>query len=140
MDTEKSPSGKASQTAPGDAGHDRKIKVVALLQDLLFGGTQRQALELLRRMDRNRFQVELWTLLPGDDFAPLAREWDIPVRALTRGRITGPGCLARLWRLSRSEKVDVLMPMTVVPNIWGRVIGRLAGVRAVIGSCARGRR
>ncbi len=116
----------------------KRLKVVALLQDLLFGGTQRQALELLRRMDPGRFDVQLWTMLPGDDFAPLAHAWGIPVRFLNKGRHVGPACLLGLWRLLRSERPDVLMPMTVVPNIWGRIIGRLAKVPAVVGSCRGG--
>jgi len=30
------------------------------------------------------------------------------------------------------------MPLTAVPNIWGRVLGRLAGVPAVVGTCRGG--
>lgn len=112
--------------------------VVALLEDLLFGGTQRQALELLRRMDPTRFAVQVWTMLPGDDFAPLAQEWGIPVRSLNQKHSVGPRCLSGLWRELRSQRPDVLLPLTVVPNIWGRILGRLAGVPAIVGSCRGG--
>jgi hypothetical protein len=36
---------------------------VFLLQDLKFGGTQRQALELARRLDPHRFHPETWLLV-----------------------------------------------------------------------------
>lgn len=114
------------------------VPVVLLLQDLCFGGTQRQALELARHLDPRRFAVQVWTLLPGADFAPLAAQWGLPVRALSQGARVGPGCLLALWRGLRAERPRLLLPMTVVPNVWGRIFGRLAGVEAIIGSCRGG--
>jgi hypothetical protein len=63
---------------------------------LKFGGTQRQALELARSLDRKRFQPEIWTLAAGDDLAPLAQAWGIPLFSLSRQKKTGPATLARL--------------------------------------------
>ncbi|MFZ2016024.1 MAG: hypothetical protein WAV00_19580, partial [Nocardioides sp.] len=57
----------------------RSARLVFLLQDLKFGGTQRQALELARRLEPSRFQVEVWLLAAGDDLAPLARDWGLPL-------------------------------------------------------------
>lgn len=110
------------------------IKLVLLLQDLKFGGTQRQTLELARRLDRRLFQPEVWTLAGGDDLAPLAREWSVPVVQLSRRFPVGPGALLRLWRRLRATPVDVLLLLTVVPNIWGRLLGRLAGVPLIVGN------
>ncbi len=109
-------------------------RVVLLLQDLKFGGTQRQALELARRLDPARFRVELWLLMAGDDFVPLARDWGLPLRWLGRGSWVGPGSLANLWRWLRGGIVDVLLTLTAVPNIWGRVLGRLAKVPLIVGN------
>ena len=57
----------------------RPAGLVFLLQDLKFGGTQRQTLELARRLDPARFQVEIWLLAAGAELAPLARRYGIPV-------------------------------------------------------------
>ena len=54
-------------------------RLVFLLQDLKFGGTQRQTLELARRLDPARFQVEVWMLMAGNDLVPVARDWGIPL-------------------------------------------------------------
>ena len=51
----------------------RPARLVLLLQDLKFGGTQRQTLELARRLNPARFQVEVWVMTAGDDLMPLAR-------------------------------------------------------------------
>ena len=116
----------------------RPARLVFLLQDLKFGGTQRQALELARLLDPARFQVEVWLLAAGDDLAPLAREAGLPLVRLGRQEHVGPAALARLWRRLQQQPVDLLMPLTVVPNIWGRVLGRLARVPVIVGNCRGG--
>jgi glycosyltransferase involved in cell wall biosynthesis len=113
-------------------------RLVFLLEDLEYGGTQRQALELARRLDRSRFQVELWVLRAGDDLAPVAQEWDLPVVWMARSGWVGPQSLLglgkRLWR----NPPDLLMLLTVIPNIWGRLWGKLARAPLVVGNCRGG--
>ena len=115
-------------------------RVVFLLQDLKFGGTQRQALELARRLDPARFRPEIWLLAAGDDLVPLARDWGLPLTWLSRQEQVGPGALLNLWRRLRRGDVDLLLPFTVVPNIWGRILGRLARVPAHCGQLPGRRR
>jgi glycosyltransferase involved in cell wall biosynthesis len=112
--------------------------LVFLLEDLEYGGTQRQALELFRRFDRTRFQAELWVLRAGDDLAPLAQEWGIPVVWLARSSWVGPQSLLGLWKRLWRDPPDLLMLLTVIPNIWGRLWGRLAQVPFVVGNCRGG--
>lgn len=111
------------------------VRVALLLQDLAFGGTQRQALGLARCLDRERFSPEIWQLMAGDDYLPLLREWNVPHVRLGQDRRVGPRALVALWRRLRSDRPDVLLLLTVVPNIWGRILGRLAGVPLVIAGC-----
>ncbi len=116
----------------------RAKRLVLVLQDLLFGGTQRHALELARRIDRARFSPEFWMLSRGADFAPQARDADIPMTWLGTRRDVGAGAVLALRRALRGERPDILMPLTAVPNIWARVWGRLAGVPALVGTCRGG--
>lgn len=102
------------------------LKVLLLLEDLAFGGTQRQAVELARCFDPARVQVSLRILLRGDDFAPLAADWGVDAAWLTRSRRLGPLGLLALWRCLRLERPDVLVLLTALPNIWGRVVARLS--------------
>jgi len=113
-------------------------RLVLLLQDLLFGGTQRHALELARRIDRTRFAPEFWMLSSGADFAPQAREADVPMRWLSDKRAVTVGSILTLRRELASSRPDILMPLTAVPNIWGRVFGRLSGVPAVVATSRGG--
>src|SRR5512141_1443710 len=108
------PGGCRNPAAPGPPA-----RVVFLLQDLKFGGTQRQALELARRLDPSRFRPEIWLLAAGDDLVPQARDGGLPLTWLSRQEQVGPGALLNLWRRLRRGAVDLLLPFTVVPNIWG---------------------
>jgi glycosyltransferase involved in cell wall biosynthesis len=113
-------------------------RLVFLLEDLEYGGTQRQALELARRLDKSRFQVELWVLRKGDDLAPVAKEYGLPVVWMARSGWVGPQSLLTLGKKLWTNPPDLLMLLTVIPNIWGRLWGRLARVPAVVGNCRGG--
>jgi len=110
------------------------MDVVLLLQDLTFGGTQRYAIHLLKHMDRERFAPRLWVLRGGMDMAPLARETGAPVTWLSRDAWVTPRALAALARKIRNEKPAILYTLTVVPNIWGRIFGRIARVPVIVSS------
>jgi glycosyltransferase involved in cell wall biosynthesis len=116
----------------------KPVKVVLLLQDLYYGGTQSQTLELAKRLDRRFFEVAIWSLIGGADFAPRAAEYGVPVTWLTGKPEVGPHILAPLWKKLRQGGVDILLPLTVVPNIWGRIFGRLAKVPVIVGACRGG--
>ncbi|GAB6036272.1 glycosyltransferase [Fundidesulfovibrio butyratiphilus] len=113
----------------------KPIKTILLLQDLHCGGTQRHALELAARLDPERFDVSVWTLMGGEGFLPRARELGVRVRQLARGNAVTPAGLWGLWNALRRERPEIVMALTVVPNIWGRVLGRLAGVPLVVANC-----
>jgi glycosyltransferase involved in cell wall biosynthesis len=113
-------------------------RLVFLLEDLEFGGTQRQALELARRLDKSRFTVELWVLRKGDDLAQVARDYGIPVVWLARSGWVGPQSLLHLGKHLWTNPPDLLMLLTVIPNIWGRLLGRLTRVPVIVGNCRGG--
>lgn len=114
--------------------HQKPYRLVFLMQDLFFGGTQRHTLELARRLNPSLFQAEIWLLMAGDDFVPWARSFNLPLIWLGRGRRVWPDSLVRLWRRLRQQKVDLLVLLTGVPNIWGRLLGRLTKVPLIVGT------
>ena len=110
------------------------LRTVFLLQDLKFGGTQTQALALARGLPTDRFAVELWTLAAGEDLDPAP----VPRVRLANGRVVFARAIAALWRALKKYPPDLLVLWTVVPNRWGRILGRWAGARTIIGNCRDG--
>jgi L-malate glycosyltransferase len=110
------------------------IKLVVLLQDLEFGGTQRYAIHLLNHLNRDLFSPELWVLRGGDDMAPMVKDSGVKIEWLSRSSHVGPTAIWNLARKLKTHKPDVLYTLTVVPNIWGRILGRMARVPTVVTS------
>ncbi len=112
---------------------DRKpFRMVILVQDLEFGGTQRYAVHLLKHLNQEIFSTEIWVLRAGDHMLPLVKESGIRTVFLSNSSRVGPRSLAHLaWRLLR-ERPDILYTLTVVPNIWGRIFGAIVGVPAIV--------
>ncbi len=106
-----------------------------LLEDLEFGGTQRQALGLASHLDPKRFHVELWMMRSVNDFRLRPAGNGITLRWLSSSKTVGPAGLARLAMLLRSQPVDILVLLTAIPNIWGRLLGRAAGIPRIVATC-----
>ncbi len=111
---------------------------VFVLSKLSLYGVSRQAMELARRMNRDKYRLEVWVMSGEDELAPLVRDWGIPVLWLARGKEVGPrGIISLAQRLSRSRP-DILFLLTPAPNIWGKLCGRLVRVPVIVGNCVIG--
>lgn len=115
---------------------EKPLKVVFLLEDLCYGGTQRQNLELALRLDRRRFNPALLTLTGPTDMDD--RAGDLELRHLGLDRKVPPLFFAALGKKLAALRPDILVPCTALPNIWGRVWGRLLGVPVIVGTCRGG--
>lgn len=74
----------------------------------------------------------------GDGLAPLAKEWGLPLIWLSRGKAAGPTAVFGLGRRLLSHRPDILFPLTAVPNIWCRLLGRTMRVPFIVGNCRGG--
>ena len=122
----------------------KPLRVLFLMEDLCYGGTQRQTLELARRLDRSRFTPVMLTITGPTDLDKAAHEAGIELHHMGQGRNVWPLFFAALcWRL-RALRPDVIVPCTALPNIWGRIWGRLAWLGSsgnaplVVGTCRGG--
>jgi len=112
----------------------KPLRIVLLLQDLEFGGTQRYATHLLRHLDRDLFAPELWMLRGGVDMIEQAEATGVPLRWMSRSSWVPPRALANLaWHLA-VYRPHLLYTLTVVPNIWGRLFGALSRVPVIVAS------
>lgn len=108
------------------------IRLTVLLQDLEFGGTQRYAIHLLKRINRELFTPELWVLRGGSDMLPAAQATGVNIVHLSRSSWVGPRALTNLARRLCSHRPHILYTLTVVPNIWGRIFGGITRVPVVV--------
>lgn len=114
------------------------INIVFLTQDLCYGGTQRQTMELARRLDKQYYSASIWTLTGVTDLDALAAEYKINVHNLGKGASFTIFSLWALYKELRRERPDILVPCTALPNIWGRILGKVLNVPVIIGTCRGG--
>lgn len=101
------------------------MNVLFLLEDLCFGGTQRQNVELALRLDRARFRPAILTLTGPTDLDRKVLDGNLPLVHLGSNRKAAPLFFARLGSAIRKLRPDVIIPCTALPNIWGRLWGKV---------------
>jgi glycosyltransferase involved in cell wall biosynthesis len=116
------------------------VPVVFLLEDLDFGGTQTQMLELAARLDRERFAPSLVMLRRGRmDLRERALERGLACLALDESAAFRPArSLPALWRFLARRRPPLLHLATALPNIWGRIFGRTLRLPGIIANCRGG--
>lgn len=114
------------------------VNALFLLEDLCYGGTQKQTLELASRLNSDRFNVSLLTLTGPTDLDGVAWDRQLPPYHLGANRKVARLFPFRLAGALRRLKPDILITCTALPNIWGRIWGRILRVPVVIGTCRGG--
>ena len=108
------------------------LKLILLAVGLGVGGTEAHVLELVSRIDRQRFDVSVCSLKTEGRLAAELRDLGVRVISLGgRGKLDAR-VLFKLWRLIRRERPDVVHAFLFWANMAARIIGRvLRGPRVI---------
>ncbi len=116
--------------------NQQREKILYLIPTLASGGTERQAAELVRRLDRERFDP-LVAVIYGLDRVPV----EIPLQdarliSLRKplGKLGALVVVFRLWRLILRERPAVVQSYLRPADLYARIAGRLAGHRRIVTS------
>ncbi|MFP6664238.1 MAG: glycosyltransferase [Deltaproteobacteria bacterium] len=104
-----------------------------MLDELDLGGTEQQILELVKGIDRDRFEPMVCCFRYGRKAAEI-EELGVPVFTIEKNHKLDAGILLRLAELLRRERIDILQTYLWTANAWGRVAGRMAGVPIILAS------
>jgi glycosyltransferase involved in cell wall biosynthesis len=124
----------ARPTAKVSEASRRRPRVLHLITSFEIGGTERQAVELLKRLDGERYDVRLAVLRnEGPFYSEIAARFpDVPEFPLTSFHdANAVKQLARLRRLMRREKIDILHAHDFYSSFIGAAAARLCGVRVI---------
>ena len=119
------------------SGERRRIRVVHVLDNLNFGGTELNAVRTAERLDRDRFDVRFLCL---QAHGPLRERLDaagIPVGEIPVTSLLSPSAFRRgreIRKLVREEHIDVVHAHDPYANALAAPAVRLAGQGAVIAS------
>lgn len=131
--TEKLDRDRAIETASA-----RRPKILHLITSFEIGGTERQAVELLKRIDRDRFDIRLAVLR---NEGPFYREIENLFPSVPEFRLTSfynRNALKQITRLRKlliSNQIDLVHAHDFYSSLLAIASGRLAGVQVI--ACQR---
>lgn len=113
-----------------------KIRIVYTIKSMEVGGSQTHLLQVLRLLDRRRFDPVLYCLTGEGVLQENVRALDVPVidggaRSGFKGR-QSLAAILRLARYLRRERADVVHNYLLRANAVGSVAARLAGIPVVL--------
>lgn len=113
------------------------LNVLFLMEDLCFGGTQKQSMALASLLDSSLFSPSVLTLTGPTDL-DRSLPAHIPLHHLGTSRKLAPFFFARLGAKLRQLNPDILVTCTALPNIWGRLWGSFQHIPVIVGTCRGG--
>ena len=108
-----------------------KIRVLRVITWLPAGGIERKIVEVLPRLDPNRFDVSLVCLREPGPLAGALERAGIAVDCIPFARRWDPVALGRLAGLMRRRRIDVVHSHMYRSNVPAAVAARIAGVAHV---------
>ncbi len=114
-----------------------RIPIALFLTSFGAGGTERQMLELVRRLDRDRFQVHLACFHRQGEWTKVADEAAGPVSEFPISSFRSPGTLRQAWvfaRWCRERRIALLHACDLYANIFALPASVAGGVHRRIGS------
>ncbi len=113
-----------------------RTRILYLLPTLASGGTERQAMELVRHIDRTKFDPIVVTIYDSKTVPIEIPPGDDPVLSLRKplGKLGNLIALARLVRIIRATRADILQSYLRTADLYLRLAGVLAGHRRILTS------
>ena len=113
-------------------GTNKKIRVVSLINNLAPAGAEKVLLQIADNIDKNKFDLSVCCL---EKDVTLAKDFEAAGARVFSLGIAGKYDITVLWKLYRFLKkgdFDILHTHLSYANILGRIIGRAAGVPAIV--------
>jgi glycosyltransferase involved in cell wall biosynthesis len=121
-------------------GMERKIRILFVIDNFTIGGTERQLVEIINRLDQKKFELFLCCLssVQSGIQEHLGQSDKVKTILLDVGSIYSISAVIaiyRLIRLIRSLQVDIVQAYFLRAKVLGVLAGKLAGIKTI--SCMR---
>lgn len=110
----------------------KKIKIIQLVEDLKIGGLEKIIATISEKLDKRRYQVEVWCVAQGGAIADELIRKGIEVKIINIYDYHNPFNVLRLMRLFKIAKPDIIHAHGYFAGVAGRVSAKLSKVPIVI--------
>ena len=108
-----------------------RSKIMHVIWSLDLGGAEQVVLNLVRKLDRARFEPIVCCLNEKGRYADQVERQGIRVIALRKCPKFDPFLIPKLVSLIKTEGVDLIHTHLFTGNLWGRIAARIAGVPVI---------
>lgn len=113
------------------------IRIAYVIDHLRMGGAQRHLLQVMRRLDRERYSPEIWTTsAQRGELAPEFEALDVPVHSFEiQSTLMSPKTLAACRRVARdwrARDIHIIHGYLFEGNLLGTIAGRMAKRRILL--------
>ncbi len=109
-----------------------RIKIAYVINNLNIGGAEKLLLETVRRLDSSKYNIFVYSLLPGDQLLPEFRNTGCRIVLLN---LKHKRAISGLWKLYygfKSEQVQIVHTHLCEADIYGRYAALLARVPVIL--------
>jgi len=115
---------------------NRRLRIAFIIKSMEIGGSQTHLVQVLRLLDRNRFDPVLYCLSGDGVLLDRVREMGVAIETPGAGRgfrgMDLPSRVVALTRSLRLQKPDLVHTYLLRANLVGAISARLAGVRQIM--------
>jgi len=111
---------------------DNRIKILYLVNSSEIGGTEKSLLLLIDNIDSTKFKISVMCLRGAGIFTRELKIRNIPVFIFNIKK--KPFSIFNVYLTIKRIKPDILQSFLFISNIFGRIVGKLAGVKVIISS------
>lgn len=112
-----------------------RVRILYLIDKLTAAGTQTNLLEIIKRLDRERFDPRVIALVAGGDLLPEFQKTGVPTLTLGVKKAYGPSgwkALSFLIRYFKEEKIDIVQTHFLHADLLGSIAAIFSRVPKVI--------
>ena len=114
---------------------DRRPTICYIIDDLGIGGAQRQLVELVKSLPRDRYALHVISLSTKKcALEPLVRDAGVPLTLIPQSGIVSPRAFWRLYRTLRALRPAAVHTWLFTADLYGRLAAWLAGVPVILSS------
>src|SRR5882672_8233735 len=114
-----------------------RIRLLKFLTNFKIGGTERQFVQLVQKIDLNRFDLHVSCFERTGSFLSSIESRGVPLSEFNIRRLYGPSTWRAQWRFARylrEQQIHIVHSYGFYPNFFAIPAARLAGVPVVIAS------
>ncbi|NIQ15876.1 MAG: glycosyltransferase [Candidatus Dadabacteria bacterium] len=109
-----------------------KIKILHVNYSLGMGGAERVIVNYARFLDKNKFDVVVCALTEGGEYENDLNTYGIKYYALNKKRGFDITVIPKIFRIIRSEKIDIVHLHDISSSLWVTLPAILSGVHSII--------